>query len=276
MPHRYVLLLALLLVASMTYADKKGGKKQTKSNSSYYELPVPDALPSIAKADKPQPVIREAVLQTRRSYAVGTMQGIDVSHYQGNIAWDQVARDANVRFVYIKATESSGYVDKCYARNMYGAKMAGIPVGVYHFFSPSTSALTQFENFRSNVNPRDNDLIPVVDVEKRGKKPLAQFHRELQQFLDAVERMYGVKPIIYTGVNFYASYLAGRFKQYRFMVARYAEEFPGLCEEVPIVLWQYSCTGSVRGIHGNVDCSVFMDRYTLSDILLPNSRVAGK
>ena len=83
-----------------------------------------------------------------------------------------------------------------------------------------------------------------------------------------MERIYGVRPIIYTGVNFYAKYLEGKFTQYRFMVARYADEFPGLSEDVPIVLWQYSCTGSVSGIKGDVDCSVFLDRYSVADIML--------
>ena len=82
--------------------------------------------------------------------------------------------------------------------------------------------------------------------------------------------MFGVKPIIYTGVNFYAKYLEGRFTGYRFMVARYAEEFPGLSEDVPIVLWQYSCTSYVDGIKGHVDRSVFLDRYGVADIMLPH------
>ena len=80
--------------------------------------------------------------------------------------------------------------------------------------------------------------------------------------------MFGVKPIIYTGVNFYAKYLEGRFRGYRFMVARYADEFPGLSEDVPIVLWQYSSTSYVDGIRGHVDKSVFLDRYGVADIML--------
>lgn len=271
---RLTLLCVLLALPVAAFADKDAGKLLQKSGGADYLLPVPDALPSPARPDRPQPLIHEVRLASTKVHAfqVGKVRGIDVSHYQGQIDWAEVAKDGQVAFAYLKATESSGYVDRYYLQNLVGARKARIPVGIYHFFSPSTSALMQIENLRTNVNPRDHDLIPVVDVEKRGKKSLAQFHRELQLFLDAVERMYGVKPIIYTGVNFYAKYLEGRFRKYRFMVARYAEEFPGLSEDVPIVLWQYTCTGRVQGIRGNVDCSVFMDRYTLSDILLNRTK----
>lgn len=254
--------LPLLAVATVTLADKKKGKPVEP----IYSLPMPDALPSVPLPDKAMPAIRE--LGQIVHHTAGQQQGIDVSHYQGRIDWEAVAQEENVKFVYVKATEGAGYVDEFYLRNLYGAKRVGLPVGVYHFFSPSASALVQLENFRSNVDPRQQDLIPIVDVEKRGKGSLAHFQGRLKAFLDGVERMFGTKPIIYTGVNFYAKYLAGRFTGYRFMVARYAEEFPGLCEDVPILLWQFSSTSYVDGIKGHVDRSVFLDRYGVQDIML--------
>ena len=87
--------------------------------------------------------------------------------------------------------------------------------------------------------------------------------------------MFGVKPIIYTGVNFYAKYLEGKFTEYKFFVARYADEFPGLSEDVHIVLWQFTSSRYVDGIRGHVDRSVFLDRYGVADIMLP-STVRGK
>lgn len=257
-----LLLGAFLTMVLPASADKKKGRPVDP----IYALPTPDALPAVPLPDRP--MARAAELRPIIRHTVSQQQGIDVSHYQGRINWDRVAREENVCFAYVKATEGAGYIDEFYLRNLYGAKGAGIPVGSYHFFSPSASALTQLENFRSNVDPRQQDLVPIVDVEKRGKGSLVQFQRSLQAFLDGVERMFGVKPIIYTGVNFYAKYLAGRFRGYRFMVARYAEEFPGLCEDVPIVLWQYSSTSSVDGIRGHVDRSVFLDRYSVADIML--------
>lgn len=263
---RFLCFCTLLLVTAVASADKKD--KKGKPVEPIYALPEPDVLSRAPLPDRPLPSIRE--LRPPIRHTVAQQQGIDVSHYQGYINWERVAREDNVTFAYVKATEGAGYVDDLYLRNLYGAKRVGIPVGVYHFFSPSASALVQLENFRDNVDPRQQDLIPIVDVEKRGKGSLAQFQGRLKAFLDGVERMFGVKPIIYTGVNFYAKYLEGRFTGYRFMVARYAEEFPGLSEDVPIVLWQYSCTSYVDGIKGHVDRSVFLDRYGVADIMLPH------
>lgn len=262
---RLTLLCALLAVSVASSADKRD-KSKVKTVEPFYALPTPEALPQVPKPDSPLPLVRELRLTPR--HTVAQQQGIDVSHYQGRINWEQVAADKNVQFVYVKATESSDFVDEFYERNLHGAKRAGIPVGVYHFFRPTVSASAQLANFRFNVDPHQQDLIPIVDVEKRGKGSLSQFQSRLREFLKGVERIFGVKPIIYTGVNFYAKYLEGRFTDYRFMVARYAEEFPGLCDDVPIVLWQYSCTGKVDGIKGHVDRSVFLDRYTIADIML--------
>ncbi|MBO4550884.1 MAG: glycosyl hydrolase family 25 [Bacteroidaceae bacterium] len=257
------LFCAFLVCAASVSADKKKGKQIEQ----IYTLPEPDPLYAPPLPDRPLPSIRE--LRPPIRHTVAQQQGIDVSHYQGIINWEEVAQDKSISFVYVKATEGASLVDDFYLRNLHGAKRVGIPVGSYHFFSPSVSALVQLENFRTMVDPRQQDLIPVVDVEKRGKGSLVQFQRSLKAFLDGVERMFGVKPIIYTGVNFYAKYLEGHFTGYRFMVARYAEEFPGLSEDVPIVLWQYSSTSYVDGIRGNVDKSVFLDRYSVSDIMLP-------
>ena len=264
----WVLLLCFVLTTTM-FADKKKGKQIEQ----IYVLPEPDALPKAPLPERSAPRVEELRAIIRHTVAGG--QGIDVSHYQGRIDWEEVATDKTISFVYIKATEGANLVDEFYLRNLYGAKRVGIPAGAYHFFSPSVSALVQLENFRSVVDPRQQDLIPVVDVEKRGKASLVQFQRSLKTFLDGVEHMFGVKPIIYTGVNFYAKYLEGKFTGYKFMVARYADEFPGLSEDVPIVLWQFTQTGYADGIGGHVDKSVFLDRYGLADIMLPSS-VRGK
>ncbi|MBO7119592.1 MAG: glycosyl hydrolase family 25 [Bacteroidaceae bacterium] len=262
---RYLLLCAAVVAVATTFADKKG-KGKGSTVEPIYALPMPDALPAAPLPDRSLSEVAE--LRTIIRHTAGQGQGIDVSHYQGRINWEEVAQDKTISFVYVKATEGAGLVDEFYLRNLYGAKRVGIPVGSYHFFSPSASALVQLENFRSNVDPRQQDLIPIVDVEHRGKGSLAQFQGRLKAFLDGVEKMFGVKPIIYTGVNFYAKYLEGEFTGYRFMVARYAEEFPGLSEDVPIVLWQYSSTSYVDGIRGHVDKSVFLDRYGVADIML--------
>ena len=75
--------------------------------------------------------------------------GIDVSHHNGKINWKEVAKDSNIKFVYIKATTGSTHTDDCYAYNIKNARENGLKVGSYHFFTSYSSAHKQFENFKS-------------------------------------------------------------------------------------------------------------------------------
>lgn len=230
-------------------------------------LPVPDKLPAPLLCERRVSPIPQYSIPVAAHHPTG-LTGIDVSHYQGNIEWSDVAGDANVRFAYVKATEASTLRDSHLERNLRGARAAGIPVGVYHFFSPTAPVNEQLRNFLGSVRPQDTDLIPIIDVEKRGRAPLATFNSRLRTFLQQVEEAYGVKPVIYTGMNFYNRYLVGQFTQYKFMIASYSEDIPQLLDEPRMVLWQFTAEGSVAGVRTHVDRSRFMDRYTLSDILL--------
>ena len=166
--------VACLLPVASAFADNKKGKQLEQM----YATPEPDVLPSVPLPDLTLFPVRE--LRPLIRHTVNQQQGIDVSHYQGRIDWDQVARDKNVQFVYLKATEGSDLVDDCYLRNLYGAKRVGIPVGVYHFYRPNVNVQWQLRNFSSTAEPWRHDLIPIVDVEKRGKGSLAQFQRGLK------------------------------------------------------------------------------------------------
>lgn len=232
--------------------------------------PEPDALLLIPPTERPLAMTHEVVKPRARYHAL--TYGIDVSHYQGAINWQLASIDEAVKYVYVKATESSGIVDPHFQNNLYHARQNGIPAGVYHFYRPSVSPAMQFTNFSQNVAGLEMDLIPIVDVEKRGRGSLVLFQKNLQTFLYQMERMFGVKPIIYTGVNFYNKYLAGRFTDYKFMIARYGDEVPTVVDPVSIVMWQFTESGYVGGIRGHVDRSCLLEHYGLKDILLPSKK----
>ena len=195
--------------------------------------------------------------------------GIDVSHYQGRINWDEVARDSRVTYVYLKATEGTNTIDDTYTYNFTECKRVGLKVGSYLFFRPHLSAQAQFDLFKSRVNTRQQDLLPVIDVEVIRGVSESVMQARLLELCDLFEREYGKKPIIYTGVNFYNEHLAGRYLGYKFMIARYGDEPPTLFDDVPIVLWQFTSSGYISGIQGKVDRSCFLDNYSLADIIMP-------
>ena len=60
------------------------------------------------------------------------IEGIDVSHWQGNINWNSVKNDG-VEFAFTKATEGVDFIDSRYVQNMNNASAAGVYIGPYHF-----------------------------------------------------------------------------------------------------------------------------------------------
>lgn len=257
-------LLVLLQTINVTTIQARPQKRNTKQR-----LAVPDIMPRRSKPERIMPLVAELEKPNGRVRHIGNSRtGIDVSHYQGYIDWKQVASDNRVAFVYLKATENTGMVDNTYRRNLEGARAEGIPVGAYHFFNPKTAASAQLHNFCSAVDPRTQDLIPIVDVETPPRSDIASFQARLRAFIDGVEKHFGCKPMIYTGMHYYNKYLQGKFLDCPFMFARYAEDAPTVNDDVKFLVWQFTASGSINGIRGNVDRSRFMDHYGVKDIMI--------
>ena len=198
----------------------------------------------------------------------GHVHGIDLSHYQGEVFWETVGENTKMAYVYLKATEGTGNVDDTYRYNFNECKRVGLKVGSYHFFRPQLSARGQFDNFMSRVETRRQDLLPVVDIETTNGVSDAVLQSRLLEFCELLEKEFGKKPIIYTGKNFYNKHIHGnsRLRAYKFFIAAYSFIEPDLYDDNDYVLWQYSATGSVRGIRGNVDMSRFVGRHDIRDI----------
>lgn len=273
MSQRCLLSILIVLLAWSQVRAAQPVRKSKKAEAAQLaqmddDLPHPDPLPTPLNPQRPLAPEGGPVHQSLHFRGASNRKGIDVSHYQGKIDWRQVARSGNVTYVYIKATEGASLVDNTYRTNLAGARAAGLKVGIYHFYSPTAAIDQQLRNLTQNVDLRQMDLIPIIDVEHRGKASHADFCSRLRRFLQQVERHYGVQPIIYTGQNFYNKHLSGTFANYRYMIAKYDTEIPYLVDDAPFLMWQYSATGRLAGIRGNVDFSCFMDNYDLNDILL--------
>ncbi len=264
----FLLLTALLLLAPSAQA----GRKKTVKTPLQLVYQEPDALPPVVPAANPLARQVEVTLRRHRGHTTGK-KGIDVSHYQNNINWEAVAKDREISYVYIKATENAGLVDSRFQTNLREARRVGIPVGCYHFFSPTASPMAQLKNLTTAVpHLSDHDLVPMIDVEVKGRASVSEMRNRLRQFLKGVEEYYRVKPIVYSGQNFYNKYLAGYFEDYLFMIAKYSEGMPELNGNAKFAMWQYTSSGRVRGIQGSVDWSCFVDGYGLRDILIKRKK----
>ncbi|MCR5077062.1 MAG: glycosyl hydrolase family 25 [Prevotella sp.] len=196
--------------------------------------------------------------------------GIDVSHHQGRIDWREVARDRNIRFVYIKATQGTTITDGFYRRNIRGARRQGLRCGSYHYLSSATPVRAQFRHFRSVVRKSQQDLIPMIDVEREGVRGWSrrQVQDSVAVFAWLVRRYYGKAPLIYSQVNFYNSHLAPRFNRHFLFLGKYSSVRPAIKGAGRHNIWQFSERGRVRGISGYVDLDRFMSGTSLADIRL--------
>ena len=192
-----------------------------------------------------------------RNYSI---HGIDVSKYQESIAWEEVksmqVADIKLGFAFIKATEGIGNIDKQFRRNWKKAKEAGIIRGAYHFFVPTKDGRMQAENFIRQVELDSGDLPPVLDIERTFGVSKKRLHAELLEWLSIVENHYGVKPIIYTNVDFYKTKLGEAFDSYPLWAAHYYHPRQPRIDRT-WAFWQHSEEGRVNGIRAKVDFNVF-------------------
>ena len=203
--------------------------------------------------------------------------GIDVSSYQKDIDWSATAKDKNIKFVYVKATEGATYRSRHYQYNIENARQYGIHVGAYHFFRPNVPVEKQFLNFTSVVKKEDQDLIPLIDVEVRGNNlTVKALVDSVLAFADKLEDHYGCKPMIYTGHAFYNSYLSGKIPGYPLFIARYSKVEPRLTGGANWVLWQFSEKGVIAGIDHAVDLCRFNKGCGLKDILISGRKVRSR
>ncbi len=191
------------------------------------------------------------------NYAV---HGIDVSRYQGNINWPDVKemniRGVNIDFAFIKATEGTDLVDERFGRNWVHAAKQKLPRGAYHFFNARRNAAEQADNFVQRVKLKPGDLPPVLDVEQDNGVSKELIQQRVAEWLLLVERNYGVKPIIYTNVDFYNRFLSPRFDHYPLWVAHYlVKDRPRIGRKW--LFWQHSESAHVNGIDSFVDFNVF-------------------
>jgi lysozyme len=193
------------------------------------------------------------------------VHGIDVSKWQAEIDWAAV-RAAGTRFAFIKATEGGDHEDERFLRNWAGAKAAGIPVGAYHFVFWCRPAHEQAHWFVQHI-PRDPDALPpVLDLEWNGhsrtcprKVPREVALEKARVMLRELEAHTGKVPIIYTDITFHKEVLEGEreFDRYPFWLRSVAARPEERYVARPWAFWQYTTTGRIPGIRGDVDRNVF-------------------
>ena len=196
-------------------------------------------------------------------------EGIDISHWQGDIDWTQV-RAAGKEFAFMKASEDIDFVDTTYGLNRARAKAAGFVIGAYHFAQPDPlpgDAVAEADHFLDTAGIADGDLPPVLDLERTGGLTPGALRNWVTAYLERIRERTGVRGVIYTSPNFWANNMASTdwFATNGYRVVWVAHWTTAPAPTVPAsdwagfgwTFWQYTSSGTVAGITGRVD----LDRF---------------
>lgn len=178
-------------------------------------------------------------------------EGIDVSKYQGAIVWDQVAADGK-SFAIVKATEGTGIVDPRVDENIKGADEAGLLVGAYHFFRPQLDAAEQAQRLLDAAG--NVTLRYALDVETFDGVSAAELRDAIVVFFQQIP----ARGLVYTAPSFVAAGAIPSQADLAFGFDLWIAHWGVAAPSVPgWTFWQYSQTGTVKGITGHVDLNRF-------------------
>lgn len=276
-------------LAAQSYEDDSDFEPApSRSENAIWALGIDDA----ANAKEPR---RDFVFPTHTD-ETDFAYGIDVSHHNGSIDWNEI-QGKSIAFVVIKATEGVGFVDKRFkenwrklreinAENVKAGKPT-IPVGAYHFFTPSDPKM-QAQDFISAVGELGSgDLAPVLDLEwtshskdRWRKYSGEEIEKRAMTWLEIVERHYGIKPIIYTNRAWWEErgILGSNLGNYGLWIANYSRTaYDTNNPRLPRgfsnwTLWQFTDRGSIATGAGAIspfDANLFnTNEEDMSQILL--------
>lgn len=247
------------------------GNKILLSDSTYGQtyLPVLAGVPAFSR-QKEQLLTRNGRKYYVENGAITSKLGIDVSAHQKDIDWAQV-KAAGIDFAIIRIgyrTYGGGEInaDENFRKNVEGAKAAGVEVGAY-FFSQAISeeeAVEEAQFVRQQLAGISLSY-PVVydweliydDTARTDDVPVDTLTDACLAFCQNVAAD-GYRPMIYQNkrTSLFKLDLA-RLTGIEFWLAEYSDT-PTYYYDFN--MWQYSCTGSVPGITGDVDMNLsFVD-----------------
>ncbi len=188
------------------------------------------------------------------------IKGIDVSKWQGTIDWSKVKNDG-IEFAMIRSSYGSSSLDPKFETNYQGAKENDIAVGVYHYSYATTvaAAKTEVMFLIKTLQGKQFEYPISLDLEDKAqtvldKKTLADI---ALVYFDALTEA-GYYPMLYSSKGWFIGKLYDpSLNVFDRWVAQWSNT---LTYTGALGMWQYSATGSVSGISGNVDLDIsFID-----------------
>ena len=211
--------------------------------------------------------IKESKKKDNKKTEKRQLKGIDVSKWNGRIDWKKVKK-AGIDFCIIR-TGYSKTVDYKFKYNIEEAIENGLQIGVYHFSYATTNAkakeeaefcLKLIKPYRKYITLGvwfDYEYDSVSYSRRYGVYPTKKSVTSLAKtFCSTVEKN-GYSTGIYTNLDFSSNYFTKEvLNKYPTWIAVWGKmNYHG-----KYVMWQYTDSGRVDGIHGKVDMNIFYYR----------------
>ena len=199
------------------------------------------------------------------------MKGIDVSAHQGNINWDAV-KASGIEFAIIRISYGQSAVDSKAIRNIEECIRVGMPFGVYvySYALNVNNAINEANLVIKTLAPYKNKVkFPVIiDMEDadgyktRHGMPsndtlVSICEKECLMFEDA-----GYYAAIYASKSWFDTKLnSSRLNRFDKWMAWWYSQASSKFDHNTYGLWQYTSSGKVNGISGNVDMNESFKDY---------------
>lgn len=198
-----------------------------------------------------------------------TAQGIDVSHHQGKIDWQSVKNSGEIDYVMIRCgygMNQTDQDDEYWEYNTSECERLGIPYGVYLYSYATGTANAKSEaqhviRLLKNKKPTYPIYYDMEDEKTLGKLTPAQMGQAASTFLSTLESAGYTNVGIYANKEWFTKYLtASVFHQYPKWIAQYNDkcDYGGSYH-----MWQYTSTGAIDGIQGNVDLNYKIGNWSI-------------
>lgn len=182
---------------------------------------------------------------------------IDVSEWQGNVDFSKVKK-AGIDYVILRAGfgREATQIDSEFLENYKKAKAAGLKVGAYwySYATDTADAVKEATACLQVIKGKSFELPVFYDMEDSTQTSLgkATLTKMAKAFLEEIKKA-GFSTGIYANANWFSNYLDfdGLYKDYYVWLAQYNDVAEFKCD-----IWQYTSSGKVNGVSGNVDMNI--------------------
>ncbi|ONI37860.1 hypothetical protein AN639_08815 [Candidatus Epulonipiscium fishelsonii] len=203
------------------------------------------------------------------------LKGLDVSHWQGYVNFNDIKNDG-IEVIYIKVAQGSDYQDPMWLQNYNDARNAGLKIGFYHYITASNNeeAIQQAEYFYNLIKYKEYECLPVMEYTDNPIISNYEINEVVTTYMNTLKNLVNSNVAIYTDEDRVENLWEASLSEYPLWIADYSGENPYLGSWDSWAGFQYTETGSIYGINGNeVDLNYFKDTIFVNQNTAPPAQV---